>query len=56
MQIFGLRHGFVNLTFVKVISLLFFQEEKRGLGRRLKVLILGLNKSGARPNILRGSG
>jgi hypothetical protein len=50
---FELRLKFVDLTFVKVLLLLFFQENKRSLGRRLKVLILTLSKSGARPILRR---
>jgi molecular chaperone DnaK len=44
-----LRHKFVALTFVKVLSLLFFQEKKRSLRRSLKVLILVFSKSKTPP-------
>jgi hypothetical protein len=46
-------HKFVDLTFVKALSLLylFFREKKRSLGRRLKVLILAFNKYGTQPGI-----
>jgi hypothetical protein len=48
-----LRHKFADLTFVKVLLLLFFQEKKRSLRRSLKVLILVFNKSETPPNVWR---
>jgi hypothetical protein len=38
-----LNFKFDELTFVKVLLLLFFQEKKRSLRRSLKVLILAFN-------------